>query len=55
VFDSAEHAASLFNLQTFRQCLQPHQQSDRGGAGERGRALEGGRAALACASAWPRR
>ena len=50
IFDSAEHAASLFNLQTSARLFAPLE-SDRGGVlEERVAALEGGRAGLAVAS-----
>src|ERR1700752_2104798 len=50
VFDSAEHAASLFNLQTFGNAY-PRLSNPTGAAREeRVAALEGGRAAVASAS-----
>ena len=50
VFDSAEHAASLFNLQTFGNVYSRLSNPTVAALEERVAALEGGRAALACAS-----
>ena len=50
VFDSAEHAASLFNLQTFCNVYSRIGNPTVSVLEERVAALEGGRAALACAS-----
>ena len=50
VFDSAEHAASLFNLQTFGNVYSRIGNPTVSVLEERVAALEGGRAALACAS-----
>ncbi len=50
VFDSAEHAASLFNLQTFGNVYSRLSNPTVATLEERVAALEGGRAALACAS-----
>ena len=50
VFDSAEHAASLFNLQTFGNVYSRLSNPTVAALEERIAALEGGRAALACAS-----
>ncbi|OBS31633.1 MULTISPECIES: O-acetylhomoserine aminocarboxypropyltransferase/cysteine synthase family protein [Tepidimonas] len=50
VFDSAEHAASLFNLQTFGNVYSRISNPTVAVLEERVAALEGGRAALACAS-----
>ena len=50
VFDSAEHAASLFNLQTFGHVYSRIGNPTVAVLEERVAALEGGRAALACAS-----
>ncbi|MGH8686215.1 MAG: O-acetylhomoserine aminocarboxypropyltransferase/cysteine synthase family protein [Burkholderiales bacterium] len=50
VFDSAEHAASLFNLQTFGNVYSRISNPTVAVLEERVAALEGGRAALACAT-----
>jgi O-acetylhomoserine (thiol)-lyase len=50
VFDSAEHAASLFNLQTFGNVYSRISNPTVAVFEERMAALEGGRAALACAT-----
>ena len=50
VFDSAEHAASLFNLQTFGNVYSRLSNPTVAALEERVAALEGGRAALASAS-----
>ena len=50
VFDSAEHAASLFNLQTFGNVYSRLSNPTVAVLEERLAALEGGRAGLACAS-----
>jgi O-acetylhomoserine (thiol)-lyase len=50
VFDSAEHAASLFNLQTFGNVYARLSNPTVAALEERVAALEGGRAALASAS-----
>jgi O-acetylhomoserine (thiol)-lyase len=50
VFDSAEHAASLFNLQTFGNVYSRISNPTVAVLEERVASLEGGRAALACAS-----
>ena len=50
VFDSAEHAASLFNLQTFGNVYSRISNPTVAAFEERVAALEGGRAGLACAS-----
>ena len=50
VFDSAEHAASLFNLQTFGNVYSRLSNPTVAALEERIAALEGGRAAVACAS-----
>ncbi len=50
VFDSAEHAASLFNLQTFGNIYSRLSNPTVAALEERVAALEGGRAAVACAS-----
>ena len=50
VFDSAEHAASLFNLQTFGNVYSRLSNPTVAAFEERIAALEGGRAAVACAS-----
>ncbi len=50
VFDNAEHAASLFNLQTFGNVYSRISNPTVAVLEERVAALEGGRAALACAS-----
>ncbi|MDW8470230.1 MAG: O-acetylhomoserine aminocarboxypropyltransferase/cysteine synthase family protein [Burkholderiales bacterium] len=50
VFDSADHAASLFNLQTFGNVYSRISNPTVAVLEERIAALEGGRAALACAS-----
>ena len=50
VFDSAEHAASLFNLQTFGNVYSRLSNPTVAVLEERVAALEGGRAAVACAS-----
>ncbi len=50
VFDSAEHAASLFNLQTFGNVYTRLSNPTTAVFEERVAALEGGRAALACAT-----
>jgi O-acetylhomoserine (thiol)-lyase len=50
VFDSAEHAASLFNLQTFGNIYSRLSNPTVAVLEERVAALEGGRAAVACAS-----
>src|SRR6187549_3197129 len=50
VFDSAEHAASLFNLQTFGNVYSRISNPTVAALEERVAALEGGRAALACAT-----
>ena len=50
VFDSAEHAASLFNLQTFGNVYSRLSNPTVAALEERVAALEGGRAAVACAS-----
>ena len=50
VFDSAEHAASLFNLQTFGNVYSRLSNPTVAVLEERMAALEGGRAALATAS-----
>ena len=50
VFDSADHAASLFNLQTFGNVYSRIGNPTVSVLEERVAALEGGRAALACAS-----
>src|SRR5438132_552610 len=50
VFDSAEHAASLFNLQTFGNVYTRISNPTVAVFEERMAALEGGRAALACAT-----
>lgn len=50
VFDNAEHAASLFNLQTFGNVYSRLSNPTVAALEERVAALEGGRAALACAS-----
>ena len=50
VFDSAEHAASLFNLQTFGNVYSRISNPTVAAFEERMAALENGRAALACAS-----
>jgi O-acetylhomoserine (thiol)-lyase len=50
VFDSAEHAAQLFNLQTFGNVYSRLSNPTVAALEERVAALEGGRAAVACAS-----
>ena len=50
VFDSADHAASLFNLQTFGHVYSRISNPTVAALEERVAALEGGRAALACAT-----
>jgi O-acetylhomoserine (thiol)-lyase len=50
VFDSADHAASLFNLQTFGNVYSRLSNPTVAALEERLAALEGGRAAVACAS-----
>ena len=50
VFDSAEHAASLFNLQTFGNVYSRISNPTLAVLEERVASLEGGRAALACAT-----
>src|SRR5881409_882996 len=50
VFDSAEHAASLFNLQTFGNVYSRLSNPTVAALEERVAALEGGRAALASSS-----
>jgi O-acetylhomoserine (thiol)-lyase len=50
VFDSADHAASLFNLQTFGNVYSRLTNPTVAALEERVAALEGGRAAVACAS-----
>ena len=50
VFDSADHAASLFNLQTFGNVYSRLSNPTVAAFEERIAALEGGRAAVACAS-----
>src|SRR3982750_4867903 len=50
VFDSAEHAASLFNLQTFGNVYSRISNPTVAVLEERVAALENGRAALACAT-----
>jgi O-acetylhomoserine (thiol)-lyase len=50
VFDSADHAASLFNLQTFGNVYSRLSNPTVAAFEERVAALEGGRAAVACAS-----
>src|SRR3569832_937004 len=50
VFDSAEHAASLFNLQTFGNVYTRISNTTVAELEERVASLEGGRAALACAT-----
>ena len=55
VFDSADHAASLFNLQTFGNVYSRISNPTVAALEERVAALEGGRAALAAATAWRRR
>src|SRR3981189_1718491 len=50
VFDSAEHAASLFNLQTFGNVYSRISNPTVAVFEERMAALEGGRAALACST-----
>jgi O-acetylhomoserine (thiol)-lyase len=50
VFDSADHAASLFNLQTFGNVYSRISNPTLAVLEERVAALEGGRAALACAT-----
>ncbi|MEP7209128.1 MAG: O-acetylhomoserine aminocarboxypropyltransferase/cysteine synthase family protein [Casimicrobiaceae bacterium] len=50
VFDSADHAASLFNLQTFGNVYSRISNPTVAALEERIAALEGGRAALACAT-----
>jgi len=50
VFDSAEHAAHLFNLQTFGNVYSRLSNPTVAALEERVAALEGGRAAVACAS-----
>jgi O-acetylhomoserine (thiol)-lyase len=50
VFDSADHAASLFNLQTFGNVYSRLSNPTVSAFEERIAALEGGRAAVACAS-----
>ena len=50
VFDSAEHAAELFNLQTFGNVYSRLSNPTVAALEERVAALEGGRAAVACAS-----
>ena len=50
VFDSAEHAASLFNLQTFGNVYSRLSNPTVAALEERVASLEGGRAAVACAS-----
>ena len=50
VFDSAEHAASLFNLQTFGNVYTRLMNPTTAALEERMAALEGGRAAVATAS-----
>jgi O-acetylhomoserine (thiol)-lyase len=50
VFDSADHAASLFNLQTFGNVYSRLSNPTVAALEERIAALEGGRAAVACAS-----
>src|SRR4030081_3045088 len=50
VFDSAEHAASLFNLQTFGNVYSRISNPTVAVFEERMAALEGGRSALACAT-----
>src|SRR5690606_598888 len=50
VFDSAEHAASLFNLQTFGNVYSRLSNPTVAALEERVAALEGGRAAVATAS-----
>ena len=55
VFDSADHAASLFNLQTFGNVYSRISNPTVAVLEERVAALEGGRAALARRAAWRRR
>ena len=55
VFDSADHAASLFNLQTFGNVYSRISNPTVAALEERVAALEGGRAALAARPAWRRR
>ena len=55
VFDNADHAASLFNLSTFGNVYSRISNPTVAALEERVAALEGGRAALATARAWPRR
>src|SRR3982751_927634 len=50
VFDSADHAASLFNLQTFGNVYSRISNPTVAALEERIAAIEGGRAALACAT-----
>src|SRR6201988_4997318 len=50
VFDSADHAASLFNLQTFGNVYSRISNPTVAVLEERVASLEGGRAALACAT-----
>src|SRR5436305_2224067 len=50
VFDSADHAASLFHLQTFGNVYSPISNPTVAALEERVAALEGGRAALAAAT-----
>src|SRR5258706_10006505 len=50
VFDSADHAASLFNLQTFGNVYTRLSNPTTAVLEERGAALQGGRAAIATAS-----
>ncbi|MDE2147501.1 MAG: O-acetylhomoserine aminocarboxypropyltransferase/cysteine synthase [Burkholderiales bacterium] len=50
VFDSADHAASLFNLQTFGNVYSRLSNPTMAALEERVAALEGGRAAVACSS-----
>src|SRR5690349_6982323 len=50
VFDSADHAASLFNLQTFGNVYSRLSNPTVAVLEERVAALEGGRSALACAT-----
>src|SRR4029079_11548619 len=50
VFDSAEHAASLFNLQTFGNVYSRISNPTVAGVEERMAAVEAGRSALACAT-----
>ena len=53
VFDSAEHAASLFNLQTFGNVYSRLSNPTVAALEERVAALEGGRAAVATSGIWP--